>query len=115
MLRLSGVAPLFSKLRAPRLPKLEPPPENELPARASAKLGAKARAKQKNSDSKMRHWRLRPDRGFAANRLDMIMSVREPNRALVQYGGSALAAKDRSARHKLRPIDFRAGAAVCDS
>jgi hypothetical protein len=32
-----------------------PPPENELPARASARLGAKARAAQKNSDSQMRH------------------------------------------------------------
>ena len=41
MLRLSGCAPLFSKLRDPRLPMLDDRPPDELPARASAIAGAR--------------------------------------------------------------------------
>src|SRR6266851_604818 len=74
MLRESGAAPLLSKVRVPRLPMLEPPPLEELPARASARLGASASVRQKNSGSRMRHCTMCPSRGCAADRLDMIIS-----------------------------------------
>src|SRR5439155_8708022 len=90
MLRVTGAAPLFSKVREPRLPMLElddfPLLENELPARASARVGASARARQKNSDSRMRHCSSRCPEG---DRLNMAMSVRKPaDASAVQYGAS---------------------------
>ena len=43
--RLSGEAPLFSKLRAPRLPMPEKEPPKLPPARAAARLGVRARVR----------------------------------------------------------------------
>src|SRR5260221_2574804 len=113
MLRLSGAAPLFSKLRVPRLPMLEPPPPTELPARASARLGASASVRQKNSASRMRHCRMCLDKGIWGDRLDMVISVREAARALVrQYGGSMWRAKEQlreqSRRRRPMPAGFSA-------
>jgi hypothetical protein len=55
MLRVTGAAPLFSKVRVPRLPMPDDEPPYELPARASARLGASTRAMQKNRGNRMRH------------------------------------------------------------
>jgi len=49
-LRVIGAALLGSKVRAPRVPNDDFPP----PARASARLGASASVRQKNSDSRTR-------------------------------------------------------------
>src|SRR5579885_3420499 len=59
MLRVIGAAPFGSKVREPRLPMPEkldepPPKENDLPARASAILGARAIDRQKASSNPRR-------------------------------------------------------------
>src|SRR5712692_8609878 len=90
MLRVTGAAPLFSKVRVPRLPMLEPAPEYELPARASARLGASAKVRQKNSDSRMRHCRVCPSKGFWGDRIDMALSVREPRNRASIWGADAV-------------------------
>jgi hypothetical protein len=97
MLRVTGAAPLLSKVREPRLPMLEvderPLLENELPARASARAGASATVRQKNSDSRMRHC----SRCLEGDRLDMAMSVRElGDGSADQYGASLRRAEEPS-------------------
>src|SRR5260221_4745634 len=54
-LRVIGWAPFCSKLREPRLPMLEPGLEEELPARASARLGANVSTAHRNNGAKSRH------------------------------------------------------------
>src|SRR6266851_7185264 len=111
MLRESGAAPLLSKVRVPRLPMLEPPPLEELPARASARLGASASVRQKNSGSRMRHCTMCPSRGCAADRLNMIISVRAAKKALVlKYRASARRQKtNRFGGRACRRISRRCG------
>ncbi len=64
-----------SELREPRLPKLDPPPELapepewELPARASARVGANINVRQNSPDSTMCHF---------DDRLDMGISLYDP-------------------------------------
>src|SRR5580704_15404452 len=61
MLRAIGAAPFCSKVREPRLPipdnPEDPPNEKDLPARASARLGANARRRQNRAVSAKRHAR----------------------------------------------------------
>jgi len=87
-LRVIGAASLCSKVRDPRLPmpdapEEDPPLEYDLPARASARLGASTSAKAKNSASTADQ-----SRG-AAKTGDRVMarSVREPMKiSASQYG-----------------------------
>jgi hypothetical protein len=60
-LRLNGCAPLFSKVRDPRLPILEERPPAELPARASAIAGASARVAAIKTAMRMRQFSIRFD------------------------------------------------------
>ena len=62
-LRLKGCALLLSQVRTPRLPMLEPRPPVELPPRASAIAGARARAMQQKSAKRMRQLGSRLDIG----------------------------------------------------
>src|SRR2546423_1405628 len=67
MLRFSGCAPLFSKLREPRLPMLDEPPPYEPPARASAMAAASARVALRSNAPRMRQ--------FNMSRLDIVPPV----------------------------------------
>ena len=83
MLRVIGAASFCSKVRDPRLPMPEEPDdapllEEDLPARASARLGASARVSARNSARKAGQSRFGAGRAGSSDRLDMAMSVREP-------------------------------------
>jgi hypothetical protein len=65
VLRANGAPPLCSKLREPRLPKLDPLLWNELPARASARLGASANVRQNSTGRRVRHRKSRLDMGLS--------------------------------------------------
>src|ERR1700730_19137873 len=69
MLRLSGCALLFSKVRDPRLPMLEEWPPEEPPARASASAGASATLAQTNSARRMRQFINRLDIALPAQKI----------------------------------------------
>ena len=72
--RVIGAALFRSKVRAPRLPNEEVPP----PARASARLGASASVRQKNSDSRTRQCHRRTGSGARFDGLVIVVSVRKP-------------------------------------
>ena len=97
-LRVIGAASLCSKVRDPRLPipgapDDVPPLEYDLPARASARLGASTSAKAKNSASKADQ-----SRGGAktGDRVDMARSVREPMEISASQYGDGPAAPPRT-------------------